>query len=77
MTWTLRSALPLILGLLMIGIGAYIGLRPLLGDGRPVTPSRWLDLAFAAFFIIRGLMNVRTARRWAARVAAPDDAPRR
>lgn len=77
MAFTPRTALPLILGVLMIGIGAYIALRPLLGDGRPVTPSRWLDIAFSAFFIIRGSMNLRAARRWGARTVAPDDVTRR
>ena len=53
----------LVLGLLMIALGLFLALRPLLAPGRPVTASRWLDIAFALFFLLRGAMNVRSARR--------------
>lgn len=58
----MRSRLLLALGAILIVIGAYVALRPLLG-GAPVTGSRLLDMAFAAFFLLRGVMNVRAAGR--------------
>lgn len=57
-----RSMLALILGLVMIGLGAYVALRPVWG-APPLAGSRLLDYAFAAFFILRGAMNLHTARR--------------
>ena len=59
----MRRPLALILGVLMTALGAYVALRPLLGSGRPVTSSRWLDMAFAALFLVRGAMHLRNARR--------------
>jgi hypothetical protein len=53
----------LVLGALMIALGLFLALRPLMAPGRPVTNSRWLDMAFALFFLVRGAMNVRSARR--------------
>jgi hypothetical protein len=57
--WTLK----LVLGVIMIGLGAYVAVLPLLPSHRALTGSRWLDVAFAAFFILRGWMNVRSALR--------------
>ena len=59
----MRSKFLLALGAILILIGLYLALRPLLGAGAPVTSSRFLDMAFAVFFLIRGAMNVRVARR--------------
>jgi hypothetical protein len=59
----MRRPFSLVIGVLMIALGAYVALRPLLGDGRPVTSARWLDLAFAAIFLLRGTMYLRAARR--------------
>jgi hypothetical protein len=60
-----------LLGALMIALGAVVALAPLLAPlllHRPsITPSRWLDMVFAFFFIVRGVMNVRLARRIDAR----------
>jgi hypothetical protein len=58
-----RSKFLLALGAILILIGLYVALRPLVGAGTPITSSRFLDMAFAVFFLIRGAMNVRVARR--------------
>jgi hypothetical protein len=58
-----RSVLALVAGVTMLAIGLYIAARPLWAGPSPVTTSRWLDAAFAFFFIVRGLMNIRSARR--------------
>jgi hypothetical protein len=49
----------------MLAFGLYAAGRPLVGGGEPVTSSRGLDLAFAAFFVLRGLMYLHSARRQA------------
>lgn len=50
--------------MVMLGLGAFVALRPLWSDG-PLTDSWWLDGGFAFFFIVRGAFGVRTAgRRW-------------
>jgi uncharacterized membrane protein HdeD (DUF308 family) len=59
----MRSRLILAIGLVMMAIGAFVAFRPFWAGPRPLSSSRWLDVAFAAFFLIRGLMNVRTALR--------------
>lgn len=46
----------------MMGLGAYIALRPLFG-APAVTGTRLLDMAFAAIFLLRGVMNIRSLRR--------------
>jgi hypothetical protein len=53
----------LVLGWIMILLGAYVAVHPLWSHGKPVTTSLWLDMAFAAVFLLRGLMNVRSVRR--------------
>lgn len=58
-----RGPVALVLGLLMVALGAWLlaatfVLRRPAVSGRPL-----LDAAFAAFFLLRGLMNVRSARR--------------
>lgn len=55
--------IPLVIGVVMIVLGAYVALHPLWAPQRPLTASRWLDVTFAAFFLIKGWLNVRTARR--------------
>jgi hypothetical protein len=67
-----RSRFLLALGAILIAIGGYLAIRPLLGTGAPITSSRWLDAAFAVFFLIRGVMNVRAATRSPYRAARPD-----
>ena len=58
-----RARVVLGIGVVMMAIGAVVALRPLWAGPQPLTNSRWLDVAFAAFFLIRGLMNVRAALR--------------
>jgi hypothetical protein len=53
----------LVLGWIMILLGAYVALHPLWSHGKPVTTSLWLDMAFAAVFLLRGVMNIRGVRR--------------
>ena len=52
-----------VLGVAMILLGAYVALHPLWAHGRPVTSSLWLDMLFAAVFLLRGAMNLRGVRR--------------
>jgi len=52
------------IGVVMMLIGGYVALRPLWAGPRPLTTSRWLDMGMAAFFLLRGWMNVRTAGRF-------------
>lgn len=63
MAYTPRSTFVLVLGVLMIALGLYVAVRPLVTPGPPLTGSRWLDIAFGAVFLLRGVMNVRSARR--------------
>jgi hypothetical protein len=53
----------IVLGWVMIALGLFVALHPLWSHGRPVTPSIWLDMAFAAVFLLRGVMNLRVGRR--------------
>ena len=46
----------------MIAIGAFVAVRLILGLP-PLTHSLVLDLTFAGFFIVRGVMNIRLGRR--------------
>jgi hypothetical protein len=38
-----------------------VGIRPLWTHNAVITGARWLDMAFAAVFMLRGVLNVRTA----------------
>jgi hypothetical protein len=53
----------LALGVILVGLGSFVALRPLWRPHATVTPSRFLDVAFAAVFILRGLVNIRSALR--------------
>ena len=66
-----RYRVVLVVGLVMMALGAFIALRPFWAGPVPMSSSRWIDMAFAAFFLIRGLMNVQGARRALARMQAP------
>ena len=57
------TTIRLVLGWIMILLGAYVALHPLWSHGKPVTTSLWLDMAFAAVFLLRGVMNIRGVRR--------------
>lgn len=65
-----RYRIVLVIGLAMMALGAYIALRPFWAGRAPMSSSRWIDMAFAAFFLVRGLMNVQGARRALARMQA-------
>jgi hypothetical protein len=60
-----KRALALRLGLAiaaaMAGLGVYILVRLLVLDGAPLTGTREIDFAFAAFFFLRAGLQVR---RW-------------
>jgi uncharacterized membrane protein HdeD (DUF308 family) len=59
---TARVLLSLVLGILMLVLGAFLAIRPFWAHGVPFTGARWLDVAFALVFVLRGLMNVSSAR---------------
>ncbi|HJU90160.1 MAG TPA: hypothetical protein VJ672_12245 [Gemmatimonadaceae bacterium] len=63
MALSTRHVIGLIIGVFMIGLAIFLLSRPLFPPGTPVTTARWLDVAFAAFFLLRGGMNVRAALR--------------
>lgn len=54
-----RVGFTTILGVLMMGLGTVVLVRLMLRGGEPLTPSLWLDLLFAAFFLVRGGMHLR------------------
>lgn len=56
-----RVTAALVTSTIMIVIGAFIALRPLWAEPVPLTPSRWLDMAFAFFFLLRGMVGLRSA----------------
>ncbi len=58
-----RNRVVLVIGLVMMALGAFVALRPLWAGRQPLTAARWLDVAFAAFFLLRGWLNVRVALR--------------
>jgi hypothetical protein len=66
-----RAVLSLVLGVLMLGLGSFVALRPLWSHGVAFTGTLWLDVAFAAVFILRGLMNVSSARSAIAKAKDP------
>jgi uncharacterized membrane protein HdeD (DUF308 family) len=53
--------LTLFMGVVMLAIGAFLGLRPAFGGRRPLLGAWWLDVVAAIVFLVRGLMNVRQA----------------
>ena len=44
----------------MFALGLFVALRPLWTNNGVLTGTRWLDLAFAIVFMLRGVINVRT-----------------
>ena len=58
-----RGTTLLVIGVVKIALGGFLALRPLFRPGRPITSAAWLDMVFAAFFLLRGGWNVRLARR--------------
>jgi hypothetical protein len=67
---TTRTRVTLGIGVVMLLLGAFVALRPLWAGPRPLSASRWLDGAFALFFMLRGWMNVRLARKQMAQPAS-------
>jgi hypothetical protein len=57
--WILR----LTLGVALCALGAFIALRPLFTHFAVLTGARWLDVTFAFVFLVRGIVNIRTALR--------------
>ena len=57
-----RKPILLVLGVVLFALGAFVAVRPL-WIKTPLTGTRWLDMAFALVFMLRGAMNVRAARR--------------
>jgi hypothetical protein len=51
----------LVLGVILMGLGAFIGVRPVFTHWSVLTSARWLDVTFALVFIFRGWLNVKTA----------------
>jgi hypothetical protein len=65
----MMTTIRLVLGWIMILLGLYVAVHPLWSHRKPVTTSLWLDMAFAAVFLLRGFMNLRGVRR--SRATAP------
>jgi uncharacterized membrane protein HdeD (DUF308 family) len=57
-----RWVTTLVLGVIMFAMGLFVALRPLWSQNAVFLGARWLDLTFAVVFMLRGLINVRTAR---------------
>jgi hypothetical protein len=55
-----RGVVTAVLGIAMFAIGLYVAARPLWTHNSSVTGARWLDMAFALVFMLRGIINVRT-----------------
>ncbi len=60
----------LVLGLVMIALGAFVAIRAL-WVGASVTRQPLLDVGFALFFLLRGALYLRAARRPAVPPAGP------
>ncbi|HET7372258.1 MAG TPA: hypothetical protein VFJ20_02705 [Gemmatimonadaceae bacterium] len=58
-----RWIITLVLGAIMFAIGLFVAVRPLFTHNGVLMGARWLDVAFAAVFMLRGVINVRTAMR--------------
>ena len=55
--------LTLVIGIALLALGGFLAVHPLFKHGAPITQTRWLDMAFAVVFLLRGVMNVRSALR--------------
>jgi hypothetical protein len=53
----------MVMGIVLMALGAFIGVRPLFTHFAVLTGARWLDITFALVFLLRGWMNVKTAQR--------------
>jgi hypothetical protein len=66
-----RARIGLVIGAVMLAFGSYIALHPLWSPA-PVTQSRLLDVAFALFFLVKGLLYFRVLRNRPSPVASPE-----
>lgn len=53
----------MVLGVALFLLGAFIAVRPLFTHYAVLTSARWLDITFALVFMLRGVLNVKTAQR--------------
>ena len=58
---SVRWMLGLVIGVVLVALGLFIAVRPLFTHNAVLTSARWLDLTFAVVFMLRGVINVRTA----------------
>ncbi len=56
-----RWIVTFVLGVIMFAIGLFVAIRPLWTHNSVLLGARWLDFVFAAVFMLRGVINVRTA----------------
>lgn len=57
-----RAWIPtMVLGIVIFALGLFIGVRLLIVH-TPLTGTRWLDVAFAIVFMLRGMINVKRAQ---------------
>lgn len=56
-----RCVVGLVLGVIMFAIGLFVAVRPLWTHDGVLLGSRALDFLFAIVFMLRGVVNVRTA----------------
>jgi uncharacterized membrane protein HdeD (DUF308 family) len=56
-----RWVIGLVLGVIMFAIGLFVAVRPLWTHDGVLLGSRALDFLFAIVFMLRGVLNVRTA----------------
>ena len=63
MAYSARTTIGLVIGAVMVGLGIFVIIRLLAMGLRPLTGRTWLDLAFAALFLLRGGMYFARARR--------------
>lgn len=63
MAYSARTTVGLVIGAVMVGLGIFVIIRLLAMELRPLTGRLWLDVAFAALFLLRGGMYLARARR--------------
>jgi uncharacterized membrane protein HdeD (DUF308 family) len=52
-----------VIGVVLFCLGLFIAVRPLFTHNGILTSARWLDFTFAAVFMLRGAVNIKTAQR--------------
>ena len=56
-----RWIVTFVLGVIMFAIGLFVAVRPIWTHNAVLLGARWLDFVFAAVFMLRVVINVRTA----------------